>query len=173
MGSRWVGLLLILGVLSACATLPTGPSVLVLPGVGKPFDQFQIDDAVCRQFAQQQVGLAPGQVATQQTVTGVAVGAAIGAGVGAAIGAAAGNAGTGAAVGAGSGLLLGTAAGTQGGAVSAQGAQWRYDVVYIQCMYAKGNQVPGVASASQPLYVPPPPPGSALPVPPPPSAPPR
>jgi Glycine-zipper domain len=158
MSPKWVVLLLILGPLSACATLPSGPRVLVLPGVGKPFDQFHVDETVCRQYARQQVGLAPGQVAIQQAASGAAVGAAIGAGVGAVIGAAAGDAGTGAAVGAGCGLLVGTAAGAQAGAVSAGFAQWQYNVAYTQCMYAKGNQVPGVVSATPPPYVPPPPP---------------
>jgi hypothetical protein len=41
---------------TGCATIPTGPSVIVLPGSGKPFDQFQVDDAACRQWASQQVG---------------------------------------------------------------------------------------------------------------------
>ena len=38
---RWVVLLLGIGLLSACAIVPTGPSVLVLPTVGKPLDLFQ------------------------------------------------------------------------------------------------------------------------------------
>jgi hypothetical protein len=29
-----------------CATVPRGPSVKVLPGSGKTFEQFQADDAV-------------------------------------------------------------------------------------------------------------------------------
>jgi hypothetical protein len=122
MSPKWVVLLLILGPLSACATLPSGPRVLVLPGVGKPFDQFHVDETVCRQYARQQVRLAPGQVAIQQAASGAAVGGAIGAG-GAVVSAAAGNAGTGAAVGAGRRLLVGTAAGAQAGAVSAGVAQ--------------------------------------------------
>ena len=42
--------------LSACVTMPTGPSVMVLPGDGKNFDQFQMDDGTCRQWAMQQTG---------------------------------------------------------------------------------------------------------------------
>ena len=57
MVKRWVLLLPIISLLSACAAVPTGPSVMVLPGVGKPFDQFQMDDVACRQFAQAQTGL--------------------------------------------------------------------------------------------------------------------
>ncbi len=46
-------------VLTACATVPTGPSVLVLPGTGKNFEQSKTDDAVCRQWALQQTGATP------------------------------------------------------------------------------------------------------------------
>lgn len=177
MFQRWIVLLLGAGFLSACAVVPTGPSVMVLPGVGKPFDQFQVDDVVCRQYAQQQTGIPPGQAATASTVNSAALGTVLGAGAGAAIGAAAGNAGAGAAIGAGSGLLLGTATGAQAGAASSGTLQWRYDVSYMQCMYAKGNQLPGTISAPQPNYVPPPPgaspPTGSAPPPPPPRQPPR
>ena len=141
---KWVMLILVLGVVSACATVPTGPSVMVLPRAGKPFDQFQLDDVVCRQYAQQQIGVAPGQAATESAVSTAALGTAIGAAVGAAIGAATGHPGIGAAVGAGGGLLTGTAAGAQAGAISSGALQERYDIAYVQCMYAKGDQVPGV-----------------------------
>lgn len=46
-------------VLSSCATMPSAPSVLVLPGKGKNFTQFRDDDRTCRQFAR-------GQIATAQ-----------------------------------------------------------------------------------------------------------
>jgi Glycine-zipper domain len=154
----WVMLLVVMGMVSACATVPTGPNVMVLPGAGKPFDQFQADDAVCQHYAQQQIGVAPGQASTQSTINSAALGTALGAATGAAIGAAAGNAGTGAAVGAGSGLLLGSATGAQAGSASSTTLQWRYDVAYTQCMYAKGHQVPGVAAAPSSGATPPPPP---------------
>jgi hypothetical protein len=38
-----------------CATTPTGPGVLVLPGTGKSFDQFRADEQECRQYAQAQI----------------------------------------------------------------------------------------------------------------------
>ena len=44
------------GLLGACAYMPTGPSVMALPGTGKSFDQFRADDANCRQYAFQQSG---------------------------------------------------------------------------------------------------------------------
>ena len=48
-------------LVTACATVPTGPSVLVLPGTAKNFEQFQTDDVVCRQWAHQQTGTTPNQ----------------------------------------------------------------------------------------------------------------
>jgi hypothetical protein len=156
-------------LLTGCATVPTGPSVLVLPGTAKNFEQFQADDAVCRQWALQQTGATPNDAGATSTVTGAAVGTAVGAGLGAAIGAAAGSPATGAAVGAGAGLLGGTAVGAGNAYGSSVSAQWRYDIAYMQCMYAKGNQVP-VPRGSQPAYtsavVPPPPPPSDVPPPP-------
>jgi len=130
-------------VFSGCATIPSGPSVQVLPGTGKSFEQFQADDAVCRQWAEQQIGISPQERVNQSAATGAVLGTAIGAGAGALIGAAAGNPGAGAAIGAGSGLLVGTASGANAGNVSGWEAQRRYDNTYVQCMYAKGNQVPG------------------------------
>jgi hypothetical protein len=49
------GFLVFVAVMSigGCATVPTGPSVMVLPAQGKPFEAFQADDAVCRQSAAQ------------------------------------------------------------------------------------------------------------------------
>lgn len=159
--------------LGACATLPMGPSVMVLPAAGKPFEQFQMDDAVCRQWAAQGVGTSSKHAATQSTVSGAAIGTAVGAAAGAAIGAAAGNAGTGAAIGAGTGLLGGTAVGASAGSGYAGEAQRRYDMAYQQCMYAKGNQIPGVARASRAnRYMPPPPPPPPPAVQPPPPPPP-
>src|SRR5206468_42580 len=96
---------------TACATVPAGPSVVVLPGQGKGFDQFQNDDAMCRQWATHQTGTSPGQGAAQSTIGGAAIGTLLGAAAGALVGAAAGRPGTGAAVGAGVGLVGGTAVG--------------------------------------------------------------
>src|SRR5260370_13381024 len=77
-------------LLAACTTVPPGPRVMVLPGAGKSFDQFQTDDAVCRQWASQQAGTTAQAVSGQSTLTGAAVGTLLGAGLGAAIVAAAG-----------------------------------------------------------------------------------
>jgi hypothetical protein len=146
-------------LLSGCATMPTGPSVAVFPGPGKPFEVFQADDYACRQWAQQQIGGAsPSETANQNTATGAVVGTAVGAAMGAAIGAATGNAGAGAAIGGGAGLLGGAAMGSNAGASSEYQLQRRYDIAYQQCMYAKGNQIPGATPRQQRAYTPPPPP---------------
>jgi hypothetical protein len=176
MSRKWGVFLPIVVFLSACTTLPTGPNAMVLPGVGKPFDQFQVDDMLCRQYAQGQIGITPDQGWTQRTVGGLAVGTLLGAAAGAAIGAAAGSPDVGAAVGAGTGLLMGSAVGSEAGYAASWSLQQRYDVAYVQCMYAKGNQVPGTTAAPS-NYAPPPPnappPPGAAPPPPPQAPPPR
>jgi len=151
--------------LSGCATLPTGPSVMVLPAPGKPFQQFQSEDAACRRWAEQQVGMNAQENYNQNAVSGAAAGTVLGAGVGALLGAASGHAGAGAAIGAGSGLLLGTASGSDAGQLYGAQAQRRYDNSYLQCMYASGNQIPGTVRRDYRLRratapPPPPPPGS-------------
>jgi hypothetical protein len=152
-------LFLVLLVLVGCATVPTGPSVMVLPTPGKPFEVFQAEDANCKRWAQQQIGQTPQETVNQNTAAGAAVGTLLGAGLGAAIGAATGNPGIGAAIGAGSGLAVGTATGANAGQVYGWEAQRRYDMAYQQCMYANGNQIPGAVQRSRRTYpVPPPPP---------------
>src|SRR5947208_10514349 len=146
-------------LLSACASVPSGPGVMVLPGTGKSFDQFRYDDIECRQFADVQIGgTSPSDMAADSAAKGAVVATAIGAAAGAALGGR-----SGAAAGAGGGLLVGSAAGAGAGETSAYGLQRRYDYAYIQCMYAKGHKVPvsgRLTSSSQPgpSYVPPPPP---------------
>ncbi len=159
-------------ITTACVTVPTGPSVMVLPGTGKNFEQFQFDDATCRQWASQQTGTTTSEASTSSTVAGAGIGTLLGAAAGAAIGAAAGSPGTGAAVGAGVGLLGGTAVGANNANASYRTVQRRYDASYMQCMYAKGHQIP-VARGSQPAYSAPattPRPASPPPPPPPPPA---
>ena len=150
-------------LLGACTTIPTGPSVMVMPGSGKSFEQFRYDDAVCRQFAQSQIG---GATANDAAIDSGVKSAALGAVVGAAAGAAMGGRDA-AGVGAGVGLLAGTAAGANAGQASGYGAQHRYDNAYIQCMYAKGERVP-VSGQMAPARQYSPPPASAYPPPPPP-----
>lgn len=142
---KWIKsymVLLSLFALNGCATLPSGPSVLVLPAPGKPFAQFQSEDMTCRQWAGTQIGMSAQNVANQNTATGAVVGTALGTGAGALLGAASGDTGTGAAIGAGTGLIVGTASGANAGQVYGAQAQQQYDFAYIQCMYSKGNQIP-------------------------------
>jgi hypothetical protein len=152
---------LALGMLGACATYPTGPSVMVMPGKNKTLEQFQYDDTICRQFALNQTGGAnPTQNSTNSAVQSAAVGTLIGAAAGALLG---GNH-QGAAVGAGAGLLVGSAAGVGSADTSARSIQRRIDQAYVQCMYTKGNRVPvsgqsaRPAPAPEPYYYSPPPP---------------
>jgi Glycine-zipper domain len=156
------GFLVVVGVLAfgGCATVPTGPSVMVLPAPGKPFEAFQADDSVCRQWAAQQAGAGPSETTNQNLATGAAAGTLMGAGLGAAIGAASGNPGTGAAIGAASGLIGGTAIASGPAYGAGSEVQRRYDIAYQQCMYAKGNQVPSVVRTARraPRLPPPPPP---------------
>jgi hypothetical protein len=142
-------------LIAGCASHPTGPSVMVLPGTAKSFEQFRVDDAACRQYSLEQIGgLVPAQAAGDSMARSAVAGTAIGAVAGAAIG---GNQGAG--VGAGTGLLMGSVAGTSTGDVSAYGSQRRYDYAFIQCMYAKGHRVPvsGQFTVSPPAPPPPPP----------------
>ena len=134
---------------TGCASLPNGPSVMVLPGTGLSFEQFRNDDTICQQYAFFQVGgTTANQAAMSSGVTSAAVGTALGAAAGAAIGG-----GSGAAIGAGSGLVGGSIVGTGAASSSMYADQQRYDAAYIQCMYAKGHQVPvsGQFSGVSPL----------------------
>jgi outer membrane lipoprotein SlyB len=111
---------------------------MALPGTGKSFEQFRSDDAECRQYAQYQIGGASAdQAAIDSGVRSAAVGTVVGALAGAAMG---GHQGAG--VGAGTGLLFGSIAGSGAAQNSEHMTQRSYDNAYIQCMYAKGEQVP-------------------------------
>lgn len=143
---------------------------MVLPGTGLSFDQFRNDNAICQQFAFSQVGgTTANQAGMNSGVTSAIVGTALGAAAGAAFGG-----GSGAAIGAGSGLLAGSIVGTGAASSSGYAAQQRYDAAYIQCMYAKGHQVPVSGQFSNvhpspsvipPTSIPPPQPGSLPPPP--------
>ena len=72
-------------LLSACAQEPLGPTIPVMPAPNKPFDVFQGDQALCKQYASNQVQGGAQQANNQQIGTAV-VGTLLGAGLGAAIG---------------------------------------------------------------------------------------
>lgn len=166
-------------LLSACVSIPSGPSVMTLPGAGKSFDQFRSDDYQCRQFAHEQLG---GVTPRQSSLTSGAGSAAIGAGLGALAGTALGG-GEGAAIGAGAGLLAGGLIGSDTSRASGYEGQQRYDISYIQCMYAHGHRVPVTGQITgdsnnggrtqrtlnppPPGFIPPPPPSGNPPPPPP------
>jgi hypothetical protein len=175
-------------MLAGCATIPPGPSVMVMPGNGKSFEAFQADDSVCRQWAQNQTEWNANQTVNENLAGGAIAGGALGAAAGALIGAASGNLGPGAAIGAGAGLLGGAALGSTQAYGAGGEVQRRYDNAYQQCMYAKGNQIPANLRASNrrtarwanplpppppptytsgPAFVPPPPPAGPPPPPPP------
>jgi len=168
--------------LGGCATLPDGPTYTALPGSRQTFDQFQIDDAGCRQFAVQALGgTTPQQNANNAAVGSAVVGTALGAAIGGLLGGS-----DGAAVGAGLGLFTGAAAGAGNSQVAGYSSQQRYDNAYYQCMFARGHRVPMPASVARSMrqassggYAPPnapapyrapprvtaPPPGAAFPPP--------
>lgn len=156
--SSLAGLLL----LTACTTMPSGPSALVLPGTGKNFDQFRFDDFDCRQYAQGQLGgTTPGYAADDSGARTALLGTLLGAAAGAAI-----NGGRGAGVGAGAGLALGGLAGTGAAQSAGYTIQQRYDIGYQQCMYAKGHRIPSAGTFRESYQArsyptpPPPPPGT-------------
>lgn len=146
-------------ILAGCVSLPSSPTVAVMPAPGKPFDLFVTEENVCRQYAAQQAGRSPSQVTSESVGTGAAAGTVLGAATGAALGALSGRPALGAGAGAGTGLLFGTAVGAGSGQETSWQLQRRYDIAYSQCMYAKGNQVPGFPVSAAPPP-PPPPPGS-------------
>lgn len=149
-------------LITACVSIPNGPSMMALPGTNKNFDQFRYDDNSCRAFASEQIG---GASANQAAADSFAKSAIVGTVIGAAIGAATGNSSD-AGAGAAAGLFVGSIMGAEAGNVSAYSAQQRYDNAYIQCMYAKGHRVPVSGHIEQqpayrtspPRYMPPPPP---------------
>ena len=128
--------------LAACASVPSGPSVMALPGTSKSFDQFRVDETTCRNFASQAIGAASADnAAVDAGVRSAAIGTLVGAVAGAAI-----DGSQGAGVGAGMGLLVGSLAGASAADASWYGTQRRYDQSYVQCMYARGHRVPVAGS---------------------------
>ena len=152
--------------LSACAPTVMAPTVPVMPGSNKPFDQFAADQQTCQGYANSQTAPLAAQ-ANNQAVGTALLTTALGAGLGAAVGG-----GRGAAIGAASGAVVGSSIGAQGSTLAGMSLQQQFDVYYAQCMSARGNQVPGFSPnmyAIPPYPGPggPPPPGMMPPPPPP------
>jgi outer membrane lipoprotein SlyB len=147
--------------LTGCAPTVMAPTVPVMPGANKPFDQFAADQQTCQGYANSQTAPLSAQ-ANNQALGGALLTTALGAGLGAAIGG-----GRGAAIGAASGAVVGTAAGTQGSSIAGMSIQQQYDMYYAQCMSARGNQVQGFSPDMSPYPGPggPPPMGGPMPPP--------
>jgi uncharacterized protein YcfJ len=150
--------------LTGCAPTVMAPTVPVMPGQNKSFDQFAADQQVCQGYANAQT--APlSQQANNQALGSALLTTALGAGLGAAVGG-----GRGAAIGAASGAVVGGAVGAQGSSLAGMSIQQQFNIFYSQCMYARGNQVPGFSPNQYAL--PPyagaggPPPGGPMPPPP-------
>ena len=138
MNRRHLALAVLALAVGGCASIPTGPSMMVLPGSTKSFDQFRFDDGSCRQFSYDQVaGRTPTLAQEEAGVRSAAIGTVLGALTGAAI-----DGSSGAAAGAGVGLLMGGLVGAGAADASGYDAQRRYDYSYQQCMYAKGHRIP-------------------------------
>ena len=89
------------------------------------------DDAVCRQYADQQTAALRAQ-AQNQAVGGTMVGGLLGAGIGAAVGGP-----RGAAIGAGTGALVGTGTGMANAQATSDYANQQYYAYYQQCMASR------------------------------------
>jgi len=149
-----------LAVLAGCAMQPVGPTISVFPAPYKPFDVFLADQDECQGYAASRVA-GGAQAANNRALGAAAVGTALGLALGAATGD-----GRAASFGAAGGAAVGTAVGASESDQANFSLQRRYDIAYAQCMYAKGNQVPGYQRAAAPP--PPPPPGGPGGPPPPP-----
>lgn len=114
---RPIRAVIVLGVpalLAACVQISAGPTVAAMPAPNKSFELFVQDDQLCRNWA------------ASSSRGGHEPGDHRGAGTGAAIG-----------------TLAGAGFGSEPSAANAWSAQRRYDIAYLQCMYAKGNVIPG------------------------------
>jgi hypothetical protein len=125
-------------LLASCAETPMGPTVPVMPGPNTSFSQFQNDQAVCRNFADQAVR-DQAQGANLRGIGTAALTTALGAGLGAAIGG-----GSGAGIGAAAGALGGTALAARNTSNANTSIQNQYNNAFAACMFSLGNSVPSM-----------------------------
>lgn len=137
-----------------------GPRVVMVPSAGKPPDLFAAEADFCRSEADSLTSTTPqGPTIVSSAVVGTVLGAAMGS-----VFSSRRHDRT--AAGAVTGLIVGTASGANRSAVNEAQEQQRYDVVYAQCMVAKGNvsaplayrQTAATAYAVEPYAAAPPPP---------------
>jgi hypothetical protein len=150
---RMGGALAILVSLGACVMPPVAPTIPVAPGPNRTFEAFASEQSFCQQYATAQT--APqAYAATNQAVGTALLTTALGAGLGAAVGGSGwhGNAGRGAGIGAAGGAVAGTALGASQAGFAQMSLQQQFDVMYGQCMYSYGNQVPGFSPPGQSSY---------------------
>jgi hypothetical protein len=129
-------------------------------GCRQTFRQSAQEEEGCKTYAQAQIAGAVDN-ANRNAIGRAVLTTALGAGTGALLGG-----GEGARIGTAGGATAGTGVATDMSANSQTTIQQRYDVAYSQCMYAEGNQVPGMqqaateepppAPAAMPAYVAPP-----------------
>ena len=125
-------------LLAACAETPMGPTVPVMPGPNTSLSQFQNDQAVCRNFAQQAVQ-DQAQGANLRGLGTAALTTALGAGLGAAIGG-----GRGAGIGAASGAVGGAGLAARNTSNANASIQAQFDNAFAACMFSLGNTVPSM-----------------------------
>lgn len=130
----WMSLFLSV-LLAGCATAPAGPHVSVMPAKGKTLEQFKVDDQICKDYAQAQIGDDLEKSSAINTLMDMAIGGATGALGGQAIG----HNTKGTVAGAGIGMALGLAAGAYQANKASEDAQIRYDNAYQECMHIKGH----------------------------------
>lgn len=145
------GLSLALAV-AGCASQPTRPTIAVMPAPNKPFEVFVQDQQACKAYAYRETS-GEADYANERALGAAALTTALGAALGAAV-----DGGHGAGVGAAGGAVAGSAIGAGQSSDYGYGLQRSYDIAYAQCMYAKGNQVPGFQTQTT-VSPPPPPPG--------------
>jgi len=115
-----------------------------MPGPGKSFEAFQADQAACKTYAASQVK-DQADAANQRALGTALITTAIGAATGGAVGSTGAALGTGAGVGAVIGSGVGTAIASSQNSGDQANIQAQYDTSFAQCMYAKGELVPGLA----------------------------
>lgn len=125
-------------LLAGCAQTPMGPTIPVMPGPNTSFSQFQNDQAVCRNFADQAVR-DQAQGANLRGLGTAALTTALGAGLGAAIGG-----GQGAGIGAAAGALGGTGLTARNTSNANTSIQAQYNNAFASCMFSLGNSVPSI-----------------------------